>query len=75
MMYLAIELCPNGGMREHPKTHELRTVEIGECETKQDAIDNACQQLDCCQLFRGVIGRPKGQGGYVVLNAHEYAEV
>jgi len=75
MMYLAIELCPNGGMREHPKTHELRTVEIGECETKQDAINNACQQLDCRQLFRGVIGRPKGLGGYVVLNAHEYAEV
>ncbi|SGY87712.1 hypothetical protein [Moritella viscosa] len=75
MMYLAIALCPSGSMREHPKTHELRTVEVGECETKQDAIDNACLQLNCRQLFRGVIGRPKGQGGYLVLNAQEYAEV
>ncbi|SGY87572.1 Hypothetical bacteriophage protein [Moritella viscosa] len=84
-MYFAIEVCPDGGTIRDGQTHEPRTVEIGECDTKQDAIDNACQQLDCqqldCQqldcrqLFRGVIGRPKGKGGYVVLNAQDYAEV
>ena len=29
----------------------------------------------CRQLFRGVIGRSNGGGGYVVLNAQDYAEV
>jgi len=75
MMYFAIEVCPDGGTIRDAQNHEPRTVEIGECETKQEAIDNACQQLDCRQLFRGVIGRPKGKGGYIVLNAQEHAEV
>ena len=75
MMYFAIALCPSGGTIRDKQTHEPRTVEIGDCETKQDAIDNACLQLDCRQLVRGVIGRPKGKGGYVVLNAQEHAEI
>ena len=75
MMYIAIELGPDGGMREHPKTAEYRTVEIGEFDNKADAVSNACHQLNCRQIFRGVIRRLKGQGGYMVLNTQDYAEV
>jgi hypothetical protein len=75
MMYVAIELGSDGGMREHPKTAEYRTVEVGEFDNKSDAVSNACHQLYCRQLYRGVIRRLKGHGGYVVLNAQDYAAV
>lgn len=75
MMYIAIELSPDGGMRTFPKTVEYRTVEIGEFDNKADAVSNACHQLNCRQLFRGVIRRLKGQGGYMVLNTQDYAQV
>jgi hypothetical protein len=75
MMYLAIEIGPNGGMRTHPQTAEYRTVEIGEFNTKADAVRNACVQLNCRQIFRGVIRCLKGQGGYMVLNTQDYAQV
>ena len=75
MMYLAIEVCPDGGTIRDADTCEPRTIEIGECETKQDAVDNACLQLNCRQLFRGVIRRIKGKGGYIVLNSKEHVEI
>ncbi|SGY96038.1 hypothetical protein [Moritella viscosa] len=75
MMYFAIEVCPGGGTIRDVDTFEPRTVEIGDHESKDDAVENACQMLDCRQLFRGVIGRLKGHGGYVVLNAQDHAEV
>jgi hypothetical protein len=75
MMYVAIELGPDGGMRQHPKTAEYRTIEIGEFDNKTDAVSNACHQLNCRQIFRGVIRRLKGSGGYVVLDSQGYAQV
>ena len=75
MMYLAVELGPDGGMREHPNTAEYRTVEVGEFDHKDDAVSNACHQLNCNLIFRGVIRRLKGNGGYIVVNAQDYAEV
>ena len=75
MMYFAVELGSDGGMREHPKTAELRTIEVGEFDTKADAVSNACQQLNCRQVYRGILRRLKGQGGYIVLNAQDYPTV
>ena len=75
MKYFAIQLGSDGGMRYMPKTSEPRTVEIGAHQDKQTAVDAACQKLDCRQIFRGVLGRTNGLGGYMVLNEQEFAEV
>lgn len=75
MMYFAVQVCPAGGTVREPKTCEPRTVEIGDHDSKQNAVDEACQKLDCRQLFRGVIGRPNGGGGYIVLNAQDFAAI
>jgi len=74
-MYLAIEIGPNGGMRRCPKTDEYRTVEVGEFDNKEDAVRNACHQFKCRQIFRGLIRCLTGNGGYMVLNTQDYAEV
>ena len=75
MMYVAIEIGPDAGMRTCPKTSEYRTVEVGEFENKSDAVSNACHQLNCHQLFRGVIRRIKGNGGYMVVNTQDYHQL
>ncbi|EDM65029.1 hypothetical bacteriophage protein [Moritella sp. PE36] len=75
MKFVAIKICPNGGTIREPKTNEPQTVEIGEHDSKADAIENACYLLDCRQLFRGVIRSLKNAGGYIVLDMQEYAEV
>lgn len=75
MMYFAIQVCPDGGTIRDADTAEPRTVEVGEFECKQDAVNQACSQLECRQLFLGVIRKLQGQGGYVVLNAQEHADV
>lgn len=75
MMYFAIELGSDGGTILEPQTSEPRTVEVGDHDSKDDAVENACQMLDCRQLYRGVISRLKGTGGYIVLNAQDYAAI
>lgn len=75
MMYLAIELGSDGGTILEPQTGELRTIEVGDYQTKADAVKNACQMLDCGLLYRGVIRRNKGNSGYMVLNAQDYAAI
>ena len=75
MMYLAVELGKDGGMCQHPKTAEFRTIEVGEFDNKADAVSNACQHLKCKVIFRGVIRRLKGNGGYIVLNAQDHAQI
>ena len=75
MMYLAIKICPDGGTIRDADTCEPHTVEIGDHESKDDAVENACQMLDCRQLFRGVIRSLKSKGGYIVLDSQEHAEI
>ncbi|QFI37585.1 hypothetical protein FR932_06890 [Moritella marina ATCC 15381] len=75
MKFVAIKTCPNGGTIREPKTNEPQTVEIGDHDSKADAIENACYLLDCRQLFRGVLRSLKNAGGYIVLDMQEYAEV
>lgn len=75
MMYFAIQVCPNGNTIRDKDTLEPSTVEVGDFEQKQDAVNQACLQLECRQLFRGVIRKLQGQGGYIVLNAQDYAAV
>lgn len=75
MMYFAIQLGSDGGMRYIPKSSEPRTVKIGEHKDKQSAVDAAFEKLDCRQIFRGVLRRINGVGGYMVLNEQDFAAI
>jgi len=75
MMYVAIKICPDGGTIRDPDTCKPQTVEIGDHESKDDAVENACLMLDCRQLFRGVLRSIKSAGGYIVLDIQEHAEI
>lgn len=75
MQYYAIQLCGDGGVVRHPETEEPKAIEVGDLDDMQAAIDQACQQLECRHIFKGVITRGNGVGGYLVADAHELAEM
>ena len=75
MMYFAIQLGSDGGMRYMPKTSAPRTVELGDHQDKQSAVNAACEKLECRQLFSGVLRRINGIGGYMVLNEQDFLAI
>lgn len=75
MQYYAIQLSGDGGVVRHPETEEPKAIEVGELDDMQTAIDQACENLKCQHLFKGVITRGNGLGGYLVATAHELAEM
>ncbi|OOE45104.1 hypothetical protein [Salinivibrio kushneri] len=75
MQYYAIQLSGDGGVVRHPETEEPKAIEVGDLDDMQAAIDQACQQLECRHIFKGVITRGNGLGGYLVADAHELAEM
>lgn len=75
MQYYAIQLSGDGGVVRHPETEEPKAIEVGELDDMQTVIDQACENLKCQHLFKGVITRGNGLGGYLVATAHELAEM
>ena len=47
--------------------------ELGEFESKELAIDNACAQLKCEHITNGVLVRGNHTGGFMVCDTQEFA--
>ncbi len=74
MQYAAITLCPDGGIVRHEETQEVANVLIGEFESLQDAVHQACITLNCCVLNpvdRGIISKGRGKGGFMLVTTQE----
>lgn len=75
MMYAAVELCPQGGVVRHEETQEVVNVLIGDFETEQEAIQQACSVLECTELRHGVMTKGDGKGGYMIVTTQELESV
>lgn len=75
MKYFALRLFGDGAMKRHAKTFEPEVTELGDFENLDDAVKQACAQLECNHLLRGVLSQGEGTGGYLVLDAHELEAV
>ncbi len=71
MMYSAVQLCPSGGIVRHEETHEVANVLVGDFPTMEDAINQACENLECTEIHNGVISKGYGQSGYMVVTTQE----
>lgn len=75
MMYSAVQLCPSGGIvrhdETHDETHEVANVVIGDFPSMEDAIKQACENLECTEIHNGVISKGYGQSGYMVVTTQE----
>ncbi|WP_240205665.1 hypothetical protein [Vibrio sp. CyArs1] len=75
MQYAAIMLCPDGGIIRHEQTQEVANVLVGDFESIEQAIDQACLDLDCAHLTKGVLSKGEGKGGFMLVTTQELGEV
>ncbi|UTZ33603.1 hypothetical protein HB762_20235 [Vibrio campbellii] len=75
MQYSAIQLCSDGGIVRHEDTQEVANVPVGEFESMADAVNQACLDLICTHLYKGVISKGEGKGGYMLVTTQELREI
>lgn len=73
MNYLAVCLNSGGGVVRNEETQEVMNMQIGEHESMELAIENACEQLECTHVINGVLVKGKHKGGYMICDAQEFA--
>ena len=75
MMYSAVQLCPSGGIVRHEETHEVANILIGNFDSMDVAVKEACTNLKCTEIHNGVITKGYGKGGYMLVTTQELEEV
>jgi hypothetical protein len=75
MQYAAVMICPNGGIVRHEETQEVANILIGDFESMDDAISQACLDLECTHLHKGVISKGKGRGGFMLVSTQDLEAV
>ncbi|WP_375750923.1 hypothetical protein [Vibrio sp. HN007] len=75
MMYSAVRLCPDGGVVRHPDTQEVANETVGDFDSIEDAIKQACETFKCIQLKDEVISKGRFKGGYMVVSTQELEAV
>ncbi len=75
MQYAAVMLCPDGGIIRHQDTQQVANVLVGDFESMDDAINQACQDLSCTHLHKGVLSKGTGKGGFMLVTTQELEEV
>lgn len=71
MHYAAVMLCPSGGVIRHEETQQVANVLIGDFESFTDAIHQACLDLNCQHLHKGVISKGQNKGGFMVITTQD----
>ncbi|OBT07570.1 hypothetical protein [Vibrio cyclitrophicus] len=75
MEYSAVFLCPSGGIVRHEETQQVANVKVGDFESMDDAVNQACLTLECSHLHKGVISKGGGKSGFMVITNQELDEI
>ncbi len=75
MQYAAIMLCADGGVIRHEETQEVANVMVGDFESLDQAIEQACASLSCKHLIKGVLSKRNGKGGFMLVTTQELEAV
>ncbi|STQ74578.1 hypothetical protein [Grimontia hollisae] len=73
--FLAIFLSADGAIVRHADTAEVMNIQLGEFESKDIAIQQAMKQLGCPENVNNVLLKGQNQGGFLVVDAQEFASV
>ena len=71
MEYSAVFLCPSGGIVRHEDTQQVTNVQVGDFDSMDDAVNQACLTLECINLHKGVISKGEGKSGFMVVTNQE----
>jgi len=75
MMFLAVYLNSGGGIVRHAETQGVMNMQLGELESKELAIDKACDHFNCTHVLNGVIVKGNHTGGFMIIDSQEFAEL
>ncbi len=78
MQYAAVRLCAEGGVIRNEQTQEVANVLVGDFESMDDAVNQACHSLNCSVLGareKGVISKGHGKGGFMLVTTQALGEV
>ncbi|MGL4193212.1 MAG: hypothetical protein ACRCRU_11755 [Vibrio sp.] len=75
MQYAAVLLCPAGGIVRNEQTQQVANVFVGDFETEEQAIQQACLDLSCKHLKNGVISKGYGKGGFMIVTTQDLEAV
>lgn len=71
MTYAAAYLTPEGQLIRHEETAEIMNIQIGEFDNEDDAIAQACLELECRHTVNGVLLKGQDKGGFMIVNTQE----
>ncbi|MBY8300529.1 hypothetical protein KW538_16710 [Vibrio fluvialis] len=74
MEFVAVRLFGDGAMKRHKKTLEPETTALGDFDNADDAIAQACHQLNCNHIRHGILSEGEGKGGFIVMDVQELAQ-
>ncbi len=77
MNYAAVMLCSEGGIIRDEQTQEVANILVGDFDSLQDAVNQACSDLDCVVMHpceKGIISKGRGKGGYMLVTTQELGE-
>ncbi|MEK1962788.1 hypothetical protein WOB62_12865 [Vibrio parahaemolyticus] len=75
MQYAAVMLCPDGGIIRHEDTLEVANLMVGDFDSLDQAIEEACVSLSCIHLTKGVLSKGDGKGGFMLVTTQELESV
>ncbi|EPU5969473.1 hypothetical protein ACVX70_001639 [Vibrio alginolyticus] len=75
MQYAAIMLCQAGGVIRHEETQEVANVIVGDFDSLDQAIKQACVSLSCTHLSKGVLSKGNMKGGFMLVTTQELEAV
>ncbi len=78
MNYAAVMLCSEGGIIRDEQTQEVANVLVGDFDSMEAAVNQACRDLDCVvmhPLGSGMISKGRNKGGYMLVTTQELGEV
>lgn len=68
-------LCPAGGVIRHEETQEVANVIIGDFDSLDQAIEQACVSLSCTHLSKGILSKGNMKGGFMLVTTQELEAV
>ncbi|MCC4783113.1 MULTISPECIES: hypothetical protein [Vibrio] len=75
LSYVAVALNSGGGVVRHDETNEVKNVLLGEFESREPAIDTACELFKCHHVLKGVIIRGNHTGGHMIMDTQEFSSL
>lgn len=68
-------LCPAGGVIRHEETQEVANVIVGDFDSLDQAIEQACVSLSCTHLSKGILSKGNMKGGFMLVTTQELEAV